>query len=146
MGRGVCGHLSEFTIGSVRYANEPDDWGADPGEKTMKVRAGSAIGPRVDRFLYEYDFGSTTELSLRVTGRAKRIERREAVRLLARNDTPAWNCSSCDAPAVSVCSLCIWERFWFACADHEESHDDCDEDGWLPVVNSPRMGVCGYGG
>jgi hypothetical protein len=141
-----CGDLSEFTIGSQRCASEPDDWGTDPGEKTMSVRAGTAIEPGVDRFQYAYDFGSTTELRLRVTGRAKRSKRRDAVRLLARNFAPTLLCSTCEAPATSVCSFCLWEGLWLACPDHEVPHEDCDEDGWLPVANSPRMGICGYEG
>ena len=30
--------------------------------------------------------------------------------------------------------------------DASQDHDGCTEDFILPVVNSPRMGVCGYCG
>jgi hypothetical protein len=33
----------------------------------------------------------------------------------------------------------------FACAAHESTHP-CEDEAFLPVVNSPRMGVCGYAG
>lgn len=141
-----CGHLSAFTIGPLRYVIERDDWEVDPNERSMKVRAGKAIGPRVERLGYKYDFGSTTELRISVISRSKRRARRDAVTLLARNDEPVWSCSTCDAPAVSVCPFCILDREWFACAEHVAPHGDCEDDVWSPVVNSPRMGVCGYPG
>lgn len=141
-----CGHLSAFTIGPYRYVLVRDEWEDDPDETSMKARSGSAIGPRVVQFGYEYDFGSTTELLIRVPARQKRRARRDAVRLLARNDDPHSTCSTCEAPAVSVCPFCIDEDSWFACPDHEGPHGDCGDDVWLPVVNSPRMGICGYQG
>ena len=33
----------------------------------------------------------------------------------------------------------------FLCEVHTEKHD-CGEEALLPVVNSPRMGMCGYTG
>jgi hypothetical protein len=141
-----CGHLSAFTIGQLRYVVERDDWEVNPSERAMKVRAGKAIGPRVERFTYEYDYGSTTRLRLQVTSRGTRRASREPVTLLARNDEPVWRCSTCDAPAVSICPTCVWSRQWLACAQHELPHGDCDDDVWSPVVNSPRMGVCGFPG
>ncbi len=33
----------------------------------------------------------------------------------------------------------------FFCDEHAEEHA-CEEESLLPVVNSPRMGVCGYCG
>jgi hypothetical protein len=71
--------------------------------------------------------------------------RRDVVRLLARNDAPVWTCTECDNAAVSLCSYCIDEDDTFLCEAHAEDHE-CGEEAMLPVVNSPRMGVCGYSG
>ena len=32
------------------------------------------------------------------------------------------------------------------CDAHAAAHEHADEEVYLPVVNSPRMGVCGYTG
>jgi len=68
-----------------------------------------------------------------------------AVRLAARNEPPTWPCDVCGKAATAVCTQCLYEGKGFCCAGHASSHD-CDEDMLLPVVNSPRMGVCGYTG
>lgn len=59
--------------------------------------------------------------------------------------------SICSAPATKLCALCL-DRLedTFFCKDHARAHvagvHDEDEAALLPVVNSPRMGVCGYTG
>jgi hypothetical protein len=47
--------------------------------------------------------------------------------------------------ATAVCAQCLYESKGFCCGAHAPDHD-CGEDMLLPVVNSPRMGVCGYSG
>jgi hypothetical protein len=34
----------------------------------------------------------------------------------------------------------------FVCSDHARDHACGEEESLMPVVNSPRMGVCGYTG
>lgn len=41
---------------------------------------------------------------------------------------------------------CMDEGGAFYCAAHLKEHECDEEDVWLPVVNSPRMGTCGYTG
>ena len=94
---------------------------------------------------HEYDFGSTTELVLKVTGERDGRLGRAAVRLLARNDPPVWPCAECGQPATAVCAAHYVDSSPFVCAAHESAHA-CEDEAFLPVVNSPRMGVCGYGG
>ncbi|MGH9423831.1 MAG: hypothetical protein ACRD3J_27900, partial [Thermoanaerobaculia bacterium] len=89
--------------------------------------------------------GSTTRLRLKVMAQRHAPNRRDAVRLLARNDAPVWECNDCDKAATSLCEYCSYERNAFFCEVHAEEHD-CGEEGILPVVNSPRMGVCAYTG
>jgi SEC-C motif len=152
-----CGHLSQFRTATADYFSPGYDFGftfANPfssrgrarAQRRMTARLREALPGTGERVQYEYDFGSTTPLVITV-GRVRRgrIGGR-AVRLLARNTAPVWPCELCGEPAVSVCALC-WTNgdYGCVCRAHEASHG-CDEPSFLPVVNSPRMGVCGYVG
>jgi hypothetical protein len=95
--------------------------------------------------VYAYDYGSTTVLRLKVVAQHHAPSRRDAVRLLARNDAPVWSCTECDDPATSLCAYCRYEGPAFLCEAHVDDHE-CGDEAMLPVVNSPRMGVCGYTG
>ena len=137
-----CDHLSSFQIGRTRYEVSMQDSQAD--ERSMSARVSAALPPAGSVFTYEYDYGSTTELRLKVVAQHEAPSRREAVRLLARNEAPVWTCDECDATAGSLCAQCSLEGDAFFCEAHAEEHD-CGEEAMLPVVNSPRMGVCAYG-
>lgn len=151
-----CGHMSAFTIGHVRYeiAAPGADWSFDPFDRSrprsMNARLGDAASPELV-FHYEYDFGSTTALRLKVaSARDGRIGRRQ-LRLLARNEPATWQCAICSTPAAAVCTFCLDEREdIFFCEDHARAHiagaHDGDDAALSPAVNSPRMGVCGYTG
>lgn len=107
-----------------------------PLEKVLKVG---------QKFSYEYDFGSTTELNLRVIAEREGIVRKKKkpVRILARNVPPVVLCRTCGKPATQVVAG------YFNVEDHAYC-DTCArrkrEDMLLPIVNSPRVGVCGYTG
>jgi hypothetical protein len=115
-------------------------------QRSMTARLGDALAGIGGRFDYEYDFGSTTRLQLvAVEERTGRIGR-SAARLLARNVAPNWPCATCGEPASMVCSFCLsQDENAFACALHVADHRCGETDGFMPVVNAPRMGVCGYG-
>ena len=105
-------------------------------------------------FLYEYDFGSTTELTLKVLERGISKARGGPVRLLARNGEIVFSCVKCGKLATMLCLECQEEVggpedeenvfFCDRCID-KASHSH-DKEMRIPVVNSPRMGVCGYTG
>jgi hypothetical protein len=147
-----CGHLSQFTIDGVRYSVQPMDdafgmaW-ADREERDMNATAGEVFRPGLT-FTHEYDFGSTTELTLKLVGEREGVlKNKDAIRLLARNDPPMIPCGSCGAPAVWIDMERAWDASGWLCAkcakmDPEDEYDDM----MLPVVNSPRTGVCGYTG
>lgn len=103
-----------------------------------------------DRFDYEYDFGTTTRLELRVVASRTAPGDGSPVRLLARNEAPVYRCSDCEEPAVWICPFCsdewgTWASPAFFCREHGREHSCTEELGELmPVVDSPRMGVCGY--
>jgi hypothetical protein len=138
-----CGHLSAFEIGNTRFESAPVDgdgyWGPKP--RSMAAKAKSVMPARTT-FTYEYDFGSTTALRGRVLGGVE--AGRAKVTLLARNGAIVWPCQGCGAAATRVCPHC----FAMACGtcDAPCSCVESFDDETLPVVNSPRMGVCGYTG
>ncbi len=136
-----CGHLSLFrTQGDTYYSSK-----FEPGDKTMRVKLGSVAGPG-SRLAYEYDIGSTTPLTIHVAGlRGSTPDGR--VQLLARNDDPGTLCSACRKnKASTICVECEnGDRKGWLCHTCAAEHD-CDEDMRLPVLNSPRAGVCGYTG
>ena len=93
---------------------------------------------------YEYDFGSTTELTITVVGTLLRPKQRKSVRLLGRNEPIRFLCGKCGKEADWICCECEWEdQYPYFREDCMESHP---HDSALPIVNSPRMGVCGYCG
>jgi hypothetical protein len=143
-----CGHLSAFESLGVRYAVVVDrEYGPHPNERSMNARVADVFGIPGQRLSYEYDFGSTTELSLRFVSTRRGNIGRGAARLLARNEAPAWKCAVCEASATLVCPFCMVENAKpFVCSTHARDHACGDDESLLPVVNSPRMGVCGYTG
>lgn len=162
-----CGHMSAFMIGNTRYEKPYDDQepaiGLGAGRRSMDLALGSTDGvTSSEEFTYEYDFGSTTKLEIRVLGggdwslEKREIQRTDAVEtgtdgivLLARNNSPEIECGTCGKSATKVCQTCLWQYgpdAWLCetCAsDHE---DECERPNYLPKVNSPRTGVCGYRG
>ena len=140
-----CGHCSAFVIGPTRYTVASTGPFRRDGERSLRVRLDEVLGAMKTWFRYEYDFGSTTELRLRVRGSRLGVAGRQPVRLLARNEPPAWACHVCGAPATVLCSYCADERDPMLCDQHVKGHR-CGDEALLPVVNSPRMGVCGYTG
>jgi len=136
-----CGHLSSFQLGQRRFSPTVQSAVWDEDEHTT-IALGQLVSPGQE-LQYQYDFGSTTELTIRVVGE-RQGQPPEPVVILARNDPPERPCSYCDAPATSVCTVCPWESdsYCDACVSGHE----CDEDRLLPVLNSPRTGVCGYDG
>lgn len=119
-------------------------------EESMNVPLGDVLRVGME-FEHEYDFGTTTHLTLRVMGERMGVlvdGRESGIHIMARNDPPEVLCESCGKrPATQVCSYCIWDwdgQAWF-CDDCARQHEHYDE-GFLPVVNSPRVGMCGYTG
>ena len=111
----------------------------------MDVTLAEALPPGT-AFTYEYDFGSTTELKGRVLAEHEAPTRGRNISLLARN-----------APPVIVCDECGVTADWVGPVDEQDWEpralcDACIEaknyetEYLLPVVNSPRMGVCAYEG
>lgn len=144
-----CGHCSAFTIGNVWYEpSKVQDLGFGPSQPTrlMKALLGEVLKVG-SAFRYEYDFGSTTDLGLKVLWKRQGKASRSGIAVWARNEAPALTCTSCKAAAQWICTECIQEVEKEACyCGRCVGKHGCDEDMSLPVANSPRMGVCGYEG
>lgn len=135
-----CGHMSAFTIGEETYIS-----GEAEGPKSMYLALGDVLSPGL-KFHYKYDFGTTTKLALRVVKEQTGVPGNESIYIMARNDALAIVCDSCEETATQICAQCIYSEggAWF-CDKCARAHE-CNEEMFLPVVNSPRVGMCGYTG
>jgi len=134
-----CGHLSVFKIEGIRYSSWPM---TDYGEKGMSKKIGDLLSPGL-KFLHDYDMGTTTEIVLKVI--SEQEMQVDSVEILARNEAPFIKCDNCDDVSVYVCSGCIYAGEGWLCGKCVQDHE-CGEEMLLPVVNSPRVGMCGYTG
>ena len=143
-----CGHLSHFVVGEVFYSFyiDPDpffgSWKAE--EYDLHVAIGKAL-PFNEKIRYDYDFGSTTELSVKVIAeREGSVPRGKKLRILSRNFSPLYVCSMCDEEPAQWLNVFEYENNLY-CDRHAKEQDEWNE-GFLPLSNSPRAGVCGYEG
>jgi Plasmid pRiA4b ORF-3-like protein len=142
-----CGHLSAFETLGLRYVVVVDkEFRGGPPERSMNVKVAEVLSFIGQELSYEYDYGSTTELTLHFVSARRGNVGRSAARLLARNAPPVWTCAVCEAPATLVCPFCMDDGNPFVCRVHGSEHACGNDESFLPVVNSPRMGVCGYTG
>jgi len=126
-----CGHMSEFE-------------GVD-----MSKKAGSVF-KKGKQLNYEYDFGSPTRLTLTVVDEYP-MKADKMIVLLSRNEPINLMCATCKkVPATKLCSVCFYEKLALYCdkcaPKHAKKCEDFADYAAMPVVNSPRMGVCGYTG
>lgn len=126
-----CGHASEFTIVGESYGSD------------MDIVLTDLLSPGME-FYHTYDFGSPTELRLKVISEVDRSDEDNVIRVMARNDSPSMLCD-CGKEATWICIECSLDGKGRLCDNCVEEHE-CGEDMLLPVVNSPRVGVCGYEG
>jgi hypothetical protein len=137
--------MSSFEIAGVNYNGSA--WGAldSSGDaEHMDVAIGQTVHSG-DQLTYQYDFGSTTCLKGRVLADLPPVFSDRKIQLLARNEPLELRCSHCDKLATQVCGECLWDERGMLCDACGKEHG-CGEEMLLPVVNSPRLGVCGYGG
>ncbi len=134
-----CGHLSKFTVGS---------WG---GYDVGKSRKADDVFTKEIVLDHLYDFGTTSETKIKVVGsRAGKATTKHPIALMARNDMPEGTCQECGKPATHLCLECLYEADedanWFLCDQHSEDHPHTNYGEPVPLVNSPRLGMCGYDG
>lgn len=132
-----CGHMSEFSYGG---------WGSQT--LAMKRRASEVFEPGVE-VTHIYDFGTSSETLVKVAGqRTGRPLTAKPIVLLARNLPPEAACIECGQPAGWLCMECVIEddTWGVLCDEHVETHPHDNYGEPFPLVNSPRVGMCGYTG
>ena len=140
-----CGHLSSFRIGDTDYESQkdPDPCGWSEA-KTMNHALGKLLTPGL-LFHYVYDFGTSTQLKLKVAALRDVPPSRDSIRLVAQNHLPDILCDRCGTTATAVVSEGFGGDDGWLCEKCSQDHP-CGEEMLLPIVNSPRVGVCGYTG
>ena len=113
-----------------------------PLEKVLKVG---------QKFSYEYDFGSSTDLTLKVLSEREGANQNEdededTIEILAQNIEPVMLCKVCGKPAKFVVGGYFDVEENAFCSKKCVKKSGEDAEMLLPVVNSPRVGVCGYTG
>jgi hypothetical protein len=132
-----CGHLSEFTTGS---------W---PGQEIAMSKRVAMFDEDGVQLLHIYDFGTSSEtLITRMGGRRGIPLTKHPMQLMARNIMPKAECIECGQPASHLCMECLIEEQieGTLCDQHAETHPHEDYGELIPLVNSPRVGMCGYFG
>ncbi|KAA8680569.1 hypothetical protein ACFHWD_11725 [Clostridium sp. MT-14] len=137
-----CGHLSSFKINGEYYESTTDFEDNWMNSKDMNIKLKNVIdvGDKMD---YEYDFGSTTYLRIRVVDKELSPNTGKQIELMARNNEPPIKCSECGRKA-----------FYYDCENEEYLCENCAENfsgdeemlEKLDYENSPRDHVCGYYG
>ncbi len=142
-----CQHLSAFFVNNVRFVSDPEPTSSSAFgglfatrhvERPLSVTLKQALREGSE-FRYEYDFGSTTELRIRVLD-DQMAGIKGDVAVAARNEAPEVACATCGQPATAL-DVQDWEPVPYC-----ETCLGSMEEMWLPLINSPRTGVCGYEG
>jgi len=132
-----CGHMSEFSGGG---------WGSvKVGMNRSALDAFQSEG----QLTHIYDFGTSSETQIKVLAvRQGRALTKHPIALLARNKLPEVVCCLCKAAATHMCLECMEETEGegFLCDEHAQNHPHDDYGEPLALVNSPRLGLCGYDG
>ncbi len=136
-----CWHMSDFEIEGQCYMSAQT---GDFEDRSMAVALGRILQPGT-KFTHTYDFGTSTELALRVVAYRRSAPVKGKITLLARNQPPEIVCEVCASPATQLCTECSWQGSGWLCEGCASKHE-CGSDMFLPIVNSPRVGQCGYTG
>ncbi len=135
-----------------------------PKEHDMSVELEKALKVG-QKFSYTYDFGSSTDLTLKVLAEREGIagaevaqstesaesaededEGVDTIQVMARNEPPVIQCRSCQNPAIGIFTGYGAPGYGAVCETCAKTKRREYEEGVLPIVNSPRVGVCGYTG
>jgi hypothetical protein len=132
-----CGHLSQFSVGG---------WG---GQKIAKQRRVDAVFHGDLELTHIYDFGTSSETRIKAVGQRDDVPlTTRPMVLMARNVMPEAICDECGQPATRLCMECLieTEAQGTLCEKHASSHEHDEYGEPTDLVNSPRVGMCGYTG
>jgi len=123
-----CGHLSGFRIRGKFYQ-----------DNSLNNKIGDILNLD-DKFEYEYDFGSTTDLILEVIDIRLVPISFSQIEIIARNHDIKHECEICGAEAKYY----SYEKEEWECEKCIDEDDDMVSE--FDYCNSPRDGVCAYEG
>jgi hypothetical protein len=132
-----CGHLSRFSFGGWR------------GEEISPRRRVDAVFTDGTEITHIYDFGTESVTWIKAIGSRHDVAARQRpIILMARNLTPQAPCFECGEAASHLCQECQidWDSPGTLCAEHAEIHPHDEYGEPIEIVNSPRLGLCGYTG
>ncbi len=131
-----CGHLSQFSVGG---------WG---GSEIPKSRSVDQVFDADTELTHIYDFGSESRTLIRTMDvREGPSTTEHPIELMARNHKPEAVCMECDREADWLCLECRYEEAsGTLCDEHVDDHPHDAYGPPMPILNSPRTGVCGYDG
>lgn len=132
-----CGHMSRFSLGGWHGKEIP-----------KKRQADEVFHPGIE-LTHIYDFGTSSETLIKVMGKREgKSTTSRPIALMARNLTPESECIECKQPAAWLCMECLIEdEVWGTlCEEHVKTHPHDNYGDPVPLINSPRMGMCGYEG
>ncbi len=132
-----CGHLSRFSL---------NGW---QGQEIAKRRTANEVFEPGLELTHIYDFGTSSVTLIRVIAtREGKPNTRHPLALMARNVPPEAKCIECEQAAAWLCMECVIEdEVWGTlCNEHVETHPHDNYGEPVPLVNSPRVGLCGYVG
>lgn len=130
-----CDHLSQLSF---------EKWGE---ELDMDMPADELFQPGME-LLHAYDFGDTSMTKIKVLAkRTGAVLNRKPIFLMARNDAPEHKCQECGKKASWLCIECLYDHMEATlCDKHAENHPHDEYGEPIEIVNSPRLGMCGYTG
>jgi hypothetical protein len=132
-----CDHMSRVSIGGWQ------------GKEIAKKRRADEVFQAGSELTHIYDFGTSSETRIKVMGQREGTPTsRWPMALMARNVMPEAMCIECRKPAGWLFIECLIEEdVWGTlCDTHAETHPHNNYDEQMPLVNSPRLEMCGYTG
>jgi hypothetical protein len=132
-----CGHMSRFSIGGWQ------------GREIPKNQRADEVFQQASELTHIYDFGTSSQTVIKMVGARKgKPTTTRPIVLMARNLMPEAECIKCKQPAAWLCEECLIEEdVWGTlCDEHAKTHPHDNYGEPVRIVNSPRMGMCGYQG
>jgi hypothetical protein len=132
-----CGHLSQFSVGGWH------------GPEIPLGRRADQVFERSVELTHIYDFGTSSETLIRVVGlREGQPLTGHPIALMARNNPLDACCQECGRAATWLCLECLYDldEPGTLCDEHAQNHPHENYGEPTPLVNSPRVGMCGYCG
>ncbi len=129
--------MSQFSVGGWR------------GDEIPKNRRVGEVFNRGTELTHIYDFGTSSETLIKAIGtREGNPTPTRPIALMARNLMPQTNCIECGQSAIWLCMECLIEeeQWGTLCDEHAQTHPHDNYGQPIRLVNSPRLGMCGYDG